>query len=98
VGAAMLAAGVVFGLQEAKAYGAAQDLVNQASNGSVISKADFDSAKGRTRTWAWLADGSYAAGAVCAGVGLYLTFAGSSAAVTAAPVAHGGAIAISGEF
>jgi hypothetical protein len=100
LGVALLAAGGTFGYLANRNANEAEALMNGTDRSSQA-QTSFNDFKGKAKTRALIADVCYGVGAVALGVGLYFTIAGGSsspAAVTVAPVAHGGALVVTGGF
>jgi len=87
-GAALATVGVVFGLQAKKAYD---------DEKSATTVPDYESAKSKAKSSAMAADVCYVAGAVTAGVGVYLIFTGKPA-VAVVPTRGGATVQLAGRF
>jgi TolB-like protein len=91
-GAALAAAGVVFGLQAQKAY---QDEKSASAAGD---RPLYDSSKSRAKSRALAADVCYGLGAAGVGTGVYLLLTGRAGGVAAAPAPGGAVAVVAGRF
>ena len=91
-GGALVAGGVVMGLQAQKAY---QDEKRASQNNDP---AAYDSARSKAKSRALVADVLYGLGAASAGVGFYLMFTGRPATVAALPAEGGASVVVAGRY